>query len=214
MFLDGLGEGLEHAFLGMELGEGERVSVDLGRQQRQRVLEVALRAGGGQAGADPLEPAVPSDDRLLGCGHGAHRIAEAGAADPRGVDRDLGPRRGGAAQGVSLAPVDVEVGERGDLVERPDPLRADDRAGAAGEAHEGLDQGHARGVLVDALGEDAVELDDVRLHPRQLPQARVAGAGVVHRDASATLTQVLQCVADGLVLGDRLVLGDLDHDLA
>ena len=59
----------------------------------------------------------------------------------------------------------------------------------------------------------AVELDDVGLHPHQLLEAGVAGAGVVDRDPRAALAQVGDRLLERVVVGHDLVLGDLDHDL-
>ena len=108
--------------------------------------------------------------------------------------------------------MDVEVGEHGELVEALDALGADGRADVAGEAHERLDQRHARRVGVDVADQGPVELDDVGAHPHQLLEPGVAGAGVVDRDQRAALAQVGDRGRERVVVGDELVLGDLDHD--
>ena len=123
-------------------------------------------------------------------GQRAEGVGERDPADLGGDRRDLGPRRLGARKNVALAPLDVEVGEHGELVEALDALGADGRADVAGEAHERLDQRHPGGVAVDVVDQGAVELDDVRAHPHQLLEPRVAGAGVVDRDLRAALAQV------------------------
>jgi hypothetical protein len=65
---------------------------------------------------------------------------------------------------------------------------------------------------VDAGDQRAVHLDDVRAQADQLLEAGVAGAGVVERDPRAALAQRGQLELERAVLGERLVLGELDRD--
>ena len=82
-----------------------------------------------------------------------------------------------------------------------------------GEAHERLHQGHPGRVGMDALDQVAIELDDVGLHPHHLLQARVARARrrrwrSGRRGSRSSATRP----GEGLVVGNELVLGDLDHE--
>ena len=81
------------------------------------------------------------------------RLGQRGAADLGGDRRYGRPRRARAREPEPLAPLDVEVGDRRELVEALDPLGADGRVDVAGEADERLDQRHPRRVGVDLAGE-------------------------------------------------------------
>ena len=141
---------------------------------------------------------------------GAEGVGERDSARLGGDRGDLGPRWLGHGEHPALAPVDVEVGEHGELLERLDALGADGRADNAGEADEGLDERHPRRIAIDLVDEIAVDLDDVRAHPHELLEPGVAGAGVVDGDHRSALAQVGDRGGERLVVGDELVLGDLD----
>lgn len=76
--------------------------------------------------------------------------------------------------------------------------------------HERGDQRRLGGVEVEALDERAVELDDLRAYAHHLLQPGIAATGVVDRDPRAAGAQARESRTQLLVLGDALVLGDLD----
>jgi hypothetical protein len=112
-----------------------------------------------------------------------------GGRDVRAQSR---PRVARPGERVALRVGGVEVGERAQVGDVLDALAADGGAGGAGERHERLEQRIARGVVVRAVDERAVDLEDVRRDANQLLKARVAGAGVVERDAGAAAAQLRQ----------------------
>ena len=69
----------------------------------------------------------------------------------------------------------------------------------------------ARGVLVDAVHERAVDLDELGRELEHGLEARVARAGVVERELEAELAVVVARLAEDRVVVDRLLLGDLEH---
>src|SRR4051812_1851824 len=143
-----------------------------------RLLSDTLRAraGGRGGGADARGHAGSRSTGGAGaCDGGAQRAGGERAGD---LVRDRLPRLSGAAEEVALAVVHAEVHERPQLVDRLDALGEDAGADAAREHHEELDERRLRAVVVDALDEGAVELDHVGLHPHELLQPGVAGAGV------------------------------------
>ena len=66
---------------------------------------------------------------------------------------------------------------------------------------------------MDAGDQRAVDLDDVRPQADELLEAGVAGAGVVERDPGAAGAQGGELELERDVLVERLVLGQLDHDV-
>ena len=169
-------------------------------------------ADAGQArGHEVLEPAVVVGrvGRVAGV---RRRRPEGGtqAADASGAT--VGHGGGGASDGVALAVGDVEVGEAFELRSVSTPSAQTVGVDVARVADEGADQRGLDRVGVDAGGQRAVELDDVRLQAHDVGQAGVAGAGVVDGEARAAPAQVGERVGDRGVVGDELVLGDLDHE--
>ena len=65
---------------------------------------------------------------------------------------------------------------------------------------------------MNRLGQVAVELHDVGPDPHRLGKPGVTGAGVVERDQGAALAQLGEGASEVVVVGDELVLRDLDHD--
>ena len=68
------------------------------------------------------------------------------------------------------------------------------------------------GSSCDAGDERAVELDQVGREPHDVLEPGVAGAGVVDRDAPAARPHVGERGVEARVVGQQLVLGDLDHE--
>ena len=69
------------------------------------------------------------------------------------------------------------------------------------------------GVLVQPLDQRAVELDHVGAHQRYVPRPGIAGAGVVQlRSAPLFRAGSEQLRRQPGMVGDQLLLGDLDHD--
>ena len=197
----------------MPLGQADGVSVQLGGDRAEGRLQVLARARVRELRADPLEPAIAGRDPGVRRQAPSQSVRQCRPADlyrRRGGRR---PRLRGLRQSVPLSPLDVQVGEGDHVVEALDPLRADGRAGVAGEAHEGLHEGEAGGVGVDAVDQLAVQLHYVRPDPHHLPKAGVAGSRIIDRDQSAPLAQVGDQPREPVVLGDQLVLGDLDHQI-
>ena len=102
-----------------------------------------------------------------------------------------GARRGGdlplteAGEVEALAAADGEVHQARELVLGFDPLGHHGRADVAGE---GDDRGGERlphRVLVDPAHERAVELEDLGLDARDVPEGSEAGADVIDGDADA-----------------------------
>ena len=87
-------------------------------------------------------------------------------------------------------------------------------ADVLGEGDDRGGQGLADRVVVDAADEGAVELEDVRVHARDVAEGGEAGADVVDRDADAEVAQAVELGAQGDVVLDGLVLGDLDDERA
>ena len=121
------------------------------------------------------------------------------AAAGSGLARD--PRRGRAGDAIALAVGDVEVGEPLELGQRLDALGADGGVDVTRVAHEGADQRRLGRVGVDAGGQGAVELDDVRLQAHHVGEAGVAGARVVDRQPRAAPAQVRERLVDRRVAG-------------
>ena len=81
-------------------------------------------------------------------------------------------------------------GEHREVVERLDSLRADRRPGRRGERDQRLQQREPVRIVVHAVHERAVELEDVGRDADDLLQAGVAVAGVVERDPRPALAQL------------------------
>ena len=77
-----------------------------------------------------------------------------------------------------------ETQERSDLRGALDPLGNDEGAGARGELDHRTDDGVGRPLRLAALDEGQVHLQDVELDLRQEPEAGVAGADVIGREAN------------------------------
>ena len=82
------------------------------------------------------------------------------------------------------------LGQRDEVLGRLDAFGADACPDALGEAAEGVDQRRLDLVLADSVDEPTVELDDVGTQARELPEAGVAGPGVVGCYAGATRTEL------------------------
>src|SRR5699024_4663050 len=86
------------------------------------------------------------------------------------------------------------------------------RAEPGGEVDEGADQAVQDPVGGQAVDDAAVELDDVRLGDDDVAQRGEPGADVVDGQAHAALAQRLDGLAQGGVVLDRVVLGQLEQD--
>ena len=80
--------------------------------------------------------------------------------------------------------------------------------------HNELHHGGLHRVGVAVVGEGAVELHDIGLQRRHLPQSGVARAHVVQSDAGAARPQTQQGAQQRLALARVDVLGELDDHIA
>jgi hypothetical protein len=92
-----------------------------------------------------------------------------------------------------------------------DPLGDDTGPHLAGEGGHGPHQGPPVLVGVEVPDQFAVELQEVRGELDHVPEARVAGAGVVDGHPHPPGQPRGQVVPEQGVVGHRLLLGELDH---
>ena len=123
------------------------------------------------------------------------------------------PARGRLAEQVALAELDAERRQRREVRASLDALGEQPRADPAPERDERLDEGLLGVVVADAVDDVAVDLDDGRPQRGDQREARVAGAGVIDREAEAEPAQRPDLALERADIGDRLLLGALDRDL-
>ena len=82
----------------------------------------------------------------------------------------------------------------------------------SGEPHQRGRQRVSCRVGVDAVGEVEVELEDVGAELEDVLETRVAGTGVVHRDAHAAGAEDVERGHERGVVVEAGVLGQLEHD--
>ena len=153
-------------------------------------------------------PASPGARRRPGLALGLGR-----APDPVEPSR-LHRRERRPAEQVALAEFDAERRQRREVGPPLDAFGQEVGADPAAERHERLDEGLLGVVVADAVDDLAVDLDDRRPQRRDQREARVAGAGVVDREPEAGLAQGLDLAMEHADVGDRLLLGAFDGDLA
>lgn len=98
----------------------------------------------------------------------------------------------------------------GQLLLGLDPFGGDLAADVHCELYEGSRQRPSGRVPVKIAGEVAVELDDVRLQTKYVPETRIARPCVIHCDAHSDRSQRRQRSIQAVVLLDRGVLGQLE----
>ena len=101
-----------------------------------------------------------------------------------------GGRRSG--EQVALAEVASELAQLRELPVGLDALGDGDEAERVGEAHEVGGDGRVLRVVLDALDEGQVDLDDVDREAAEVLERREPGAEVVERDADAVVVQLLR----------------------
>jgi|GEM_PF-2902589 len=103
--------------------------------------------------------------------------------------------------GAQLAPLDAVFDAFGNQLEAERTAEADHRA----------DDGARLLVFVDAVGEDAVDLQHLDRQALELCQRGVAGPEVIHRDVEAEFVQPAQHAQVGLHVGHQRGLGDFEE---
>ena len=136
----------------------------------------------------------------------ATRAARAGRSGPRRWPRPRRRRRAPptaprAARAPSPGVGHVHAGERLEVLQLSTPS-AHTGAGRRGERDERLEQGEAVRVVVDAVHEPAVELQDVGRDADDLLQAGVAVAGVVERDRAPRARRASIARSSAMSAGD------------
>src|SRR3954447_11931718 len=172
-----------------------------------RVRRTAAQWPASVGGRAPGDRSAGAGDRgAAGAGDGAANSQRAGGAR----------HRGRSAQQVPLPVLDAEGGEHVAVAPVLDPLGDETSADPAAERHERLDQGLLRVALLAANRMDdlAVDLDDRRPERGDEGEARVAGPGIVDREAEAQAAQLLDPPDELLRVRDRLLLGAFDRQLA
>ena len=82
-----------------------------------------------------------------------------------------------------------------------------------GEAHHRLHQILLDEILIDAVDQRHIELDEVGLEIGDRAQSGVAAPGVVDGESVTFVAELLQAAAELGIILDRRSLGDLDDDL-
>ena len=149
----------------------------------------------------------------------AWRLARHAQADPDlrrrgggGLRRERRPRRLGPRQRPALGVGHVHPRQHREVLQRLHALGAHGRAGRRRERDERLEQREPVRVVVDAVHERAVELQDVGRDADDLLQARVAVARVVERDPRAAGAQRVELAVERRLGREQLVLRELDDD--
>ena len=132
---------------------------------------------------------------IAGGSHAAASRSAAVAPTSSGSGSGAGP-----GEEVALAVAHAELRERLDLGGALDALRHDRRVDLLGERDQAGCQRLPRAVGLDAVDQRAVELDELRLEPQDVAQAREARAGVVDRDAHAELAHGVERLPQALVV--------------
>src|SRR5262245_14560360 len=160
----------------------------------------------------PAAPRSSHGRRPVTRGGGGAPRGGPGRGSPRGLD--VGAQRGGLAEEPALAERDAEPAERVELLEGVEALADDARAEPVGDRAERPQQLLAPRVLIDAVHEGAVDLDEVRRELHHRLEARVARARIVERDLEAEAAVVVAHLAEDVEVADRLLLRDLEDHVA
>ena len=120
----------------------------------------------------------------------------------------------GLPEQVALTEFDAEGRQRGEVGAALDPFGQEVGTDPAAERHECLDQRLLGVVVVEPVHDVAVDLDDRWPQGGDEREAGVPGTGVVDREPEAELAQGLDLALERGDVGDGLLLGALDGDLA
>jgi hypothetical protein len=123
-----------------------------------------------------------------------------------------GPRRRWLAEEEPLRQGDVVVSEPRQLRRPFDAFGDDAGADLLGERHEAPHQRLSGPVALDLADQLAIELEEVGELLDRMLEAGVAGAGVVDGEADAARRPGVEVGAEGVVVGDRLLLGELEDE--
>ena len=128
------------------------------------------------------------------------------------------PRRrrigGRLPEQIALPEFDAEGRQRREVRPPFDAFGQEVGTDPAAERHERLDERLLGVVVVEAVDDVAVDLDDRWPQCGDEREAGVAGAGVVDREPEAELAQGLDLALERGEVGDGLLLGAFDGDLA
>jgi hypothetical protein len=94
-----------------------------------------------------------------------------------------------------------------------DPFGDYQGAYGRGAGNQASDEFGAAGVVLDAAGDLLVELDDLGIESKDVPQAGEAGPDIVDSDPDASVAGGRKGVAEFGVVVDPGVLRDLEHEL-
>ncbi len=89
-----------------------------------------------------------------------------------------------------------------------DPLRGYRHVQRFAESDDGLDDRSHRGIARHAANELSVDLDLGEGEAREIAQARIAGAEIVHSDVDAKIAKAIELTQHLLGVVDEKVLGD------
>jgi len=148
--------------------------------------------------------------------------SQAAVAMTRGRPGALPMRRGlhrqerRSAEQVALPEVDLAFLKSDQVATVLDALGHHLGADPAAKRDESLDQGllGLTVLVADAVDDLAIDLDDRRLERGDDREAGVARAGVVDGEAEAEAAERPNLLLEARHVGDGLLLGALDHDLA
>src|SRR5207253_8306069 len=92
-----------------------------------------------------------------------------------------------------------------------DTLGDHHRAVLVGKSHHRLDQVLLDEVLIDAIDQRHIELDEIRLEVGNRAKSGVTAAGVVDGESISLVAELLEATAEFRVVLDGRALGDLDY---
>src|SRR5205823_13979593 len=105
-------------------------------------------------------------------------------------------------QHVALAPTHAEALQDRQLLRRLDALSNERRSDLVCERDQGRRQCPADGVVVDAVGEGQVELDDVGAQSEDVTEAGEARAGVIDRQPRTAGSYRYERIREAAVVTD------------
>src|ERR1035437_198959 len=176
-------------------------------------------------GGGHFELMVLPDDPVLLRGNGAGRDYPFPAGDRGNRERQfaraadttgLHGRGGGPAEEEALAEVHFALLQGEQIAAALYPLRHDLCPNPTAEGYERLNEGllGLAALVADVADDLAIDLDDGRLQGRDDVEAGVAGAGVVYGEAEAEAAKGADLLLEAREVGDGLLLGAFDHELA
>ena len=104
---------------------------------------------------------------------------------PRGACADLGTGGGGAGEEVALGVGNADLAQGGELGGCFDAFTDQGDLAFVGEVPHAVHERAAARVGVDAVDDGDVELDDLGVQLKDVPQARVPRTGVIDRQSGA-----------------------------